>query len=461
VAALFVALSLVGVGALLPFVAPKVVVLATLTLALGVGVAAHPPLATYLLVGITPLVAGIDRGRLLPVLRPAEALEVLIAVALVGRGLLLATDGRGFVFRRSSLDGPILALAVTSSLVPLIWMVARGMTPTQDDIFYGLMIWKYYGLFLIVRSSITSDRQVQTALKVSVAAASIVAIVGIFQALQLFGTPRLLSGLYSPYGNVDALANSRGGSTLALPIAAADLLLLNLGLVLAAWPKLRGGRGVIAAGFAALFALGVVASGEFSALIGLILVVCAVAWVTKRAGMLVRLIPALLGALILLEPVIARRLEGFRSVSGLPPSWQGRLFNLSNYFWPELFSRGNFILGVRPAARVATSTMATGYVWIESGYTWLLWAGGLPLIIAFFIFAVRALRLTSTIAGVNGGAVSIAAASAFAGLVMIIPLMLIDPHLTYRGSSDLLFALLAMCCAPVARQLLRTGEMPA
>jgi hypothetical protein len=131
-------------------------------------------------------------------------------------------------------------------------------------------------------------------------------------------------------------------------------------------------------------------------------------------------------------------------------SWQGRLFNLTSYFWPVLFSHGNFLLGVRPAARVATSSMATGFVWIESGYTWLLWAGGIPLVVAFLVFAGKALRLCATVARSNAGMASIAATSAFASLVMIVLLMLIDPHLTYRGSADLLFALLAVCSTPIA-----------
>jgi len=94
--------------------------------------------------------------------------------------------------------------------------------------------------------------------------------------------------------------------------------------------------------------------------------------------------------------------------------------------------------------------MATGFVWIESGYTWLLWAGGIPLLVAFFVFAGKALRLGATLARSNPGAASIAATSAFAFLIMIMLLMLIDPHLTYRGSADLLFALLAVCSTPIA-----------
>ena len=76
--------------------------------------------------------------------------------------------------------------------------------------------------------------------------------------------------------------------------------------------------------------------------------------------------------------------------------------------------------------------------------------GGIPLLIAFLVFAGKALRLCATVARSNPGMASIAASSAFASLVMILLLMLIDPHLTYRGSADLLFALLAVSATPIA-----------
>jgi hypothetical protein len=433
---------LIAAGAAIPFTPPRLVVLGLAAMVLWIAVFLHPRVAAYVLIGITPLVAGIDRGRLVPVLRPAEALALLVGSALIARGLMRIRSGHVPRIRLSRIDMSILLLAVTSSIVPLAWMVARNQTVTQDDLLYALMIWKYYGVFLIVRASVRTESEVRNCLWISMASAALVAVLAVMQSLQLFGITRALSGLYTAYGSVEALENNRGGSTLSLPIAVADLMVFNLAIAVGFLLRARD-RSWILYGAAALFVMGVIASGEFSGAIALILGLVTLALLTRRARIVAAFVPALLAAGIFLRPVIERRLLGFQSASGLPVSWQGRIYNLTNYFWPQLSSHGNFILGVRVSARVSTSAMATGYIWIESGYTWLLWSGGIPLLCAFVYFLWVNLGLFLHRSR-RDDAVGVAALAASVGLIVISVLMLIDPHLTYRGSADLLFALLAL-----------------
>jgi hypothetical protein len=211
---------------------------------------------------------------------------------------------------------------------------------------------------------------------------------------------------------------------------------------------------------AGLFVAGVLASGEFSAAIGLVLAMVVLAILTRNAKPLGAFIPIFAGAAILLRPVIAVRTQGFQTASGLPVSWAGRLHNLQNYFWPVLFKHGNFVLGVRPAARVSTPTMATGYIWIESGYTWLLWGGGIPLLGTFIYFLWTNIRRFGAVARVRMDSVGIAALAATTGLSVIAVLMLFDPHLTYRGSADLLFALLALASVGAGERLVAPEAAP-
>jgi hypothetical protein len=141
-------------------------------------------------------------------------------------------------------------------------------------------------------------------------------------------------------------------------------------------------------------------------------------------------------------------------------SWTGRLANLQTYFWPKLFSGGNFLLGVRPAARIPVATQATGYVWIESGYTWLLWAGGIPLLAGFVFLACAAARrgwraarggMDGLGGAVGSGGTSVAGIALFTSIAVISALMTFDPHLTYRGTGDAFFTLLALAAPRMAR----------
>jgi murein biosynthesis integral membrane protein MurJ len=431
------------VGVAIPVVPAKALLLGLAALLLITAVALRPALATYLLIGLTPLTAGIDRGMAIPILRPNEALLVLVGAGLIIRGIVRASGSAPLRPRFDNLDLSLLLLAFTSSVLPLLWMLARRQDIVQDDLLYTVMMWKYYGIYLVARHSIRTPRQVRRCLWISMISASVVAVIAILQSLQLFGVTNFLETYYASYGNAEAITNSRGGATLSLPIAVADLMTFNLAIA-TGYLIHRHGHRVLLLGMAVLFMLGALSSGEFSGAIGLFLGIITLGILTHRLRLVAMVLPVFAIAGVALRPVIEKRLEGFGSASGLPESWIGRMRNLTTYFWPELFSDGNFILGVRPAARVVNESRAAGFVWIESGYTWLLWSGGIPLLLACLYFLWIAWRQNIALVDSRTDDVGIAALSLCVAFVVIAVLMTIDPHLTYRGSADLVFLLLGI-----------------
>ncbi len=222
---------------------------------------------------------------------------------------------------------------------------------------------------------------------VSMGSAAIVAVIAILQSMQLFGIPRLLRqpllrlrrherAHEQPRGR-DALAADRGGgpddpeprrspsgsscrrllSRAGCSVGASGLFVdrrAGLRADLGLHRPGRGGRGARRR--------------------------------DRRSGTLLRRSAARCSSPgILLRPVIQRGL-GFQTASGLPGELAGPLVQPDQLLLAVALLPLSTSCWACVSARVSTSAIATGYIWIESGYTWLLWAGGIPLLGAFLYF---------------------------------------------------------------------------
>jgi hypothetical protein len=407
-------------------------------------IVARPEYGAYLILLANPLIVGIARGQLGSILRPNEFLLAFILIAICIRGVLLVHGQRRSYVVFDQLDTALLVLVSAGSVAPVLWRYARGLTLSEDDLLYALVLLKYYALFRVFRSAITTTRQVEICLGISLTSALIVALIGLLQVNDLFGVPEFLLSYYDqPFEGHTTIMTERATSTVASAFGVADLMIMNIVIALA-MGQIGERLGLLH--FATLILLaGCIAAGELSGYVGLAAALFAFGVVSGRFHHLLPIGIAGAGlAALLLRRVIAIRLEGFQGQAGVPNSWARRWDNLQTYFFPDLFDHGNWVLGVRPAPRIPALETWREWVYLESGYIWLLWIGGIPFVAAFAFFAIVWLRTLRRIAQERTDAVGVAATSAFSYLVAMIVTMLFDPHLTLRGSADLFFPLLAL-----------------
>jgi hypothetical protein len=446
-AALAIAAALaLGAGAAVgAFNAPPQAVAVAGAMLLLVVVFANPAAGVWIWMIAAPLIVGIARGGGLGVLRPNEAMLLVIAAGVGLNCSWRLWRGERIVPEIGPIDVTVLGLALAGSLVPLLFRYGRGLVVSQDDVLYAMVFVKYFVLYAVVRLAIRTPAEVATALRLAIAAGALVAVVALLQVRDVLNVPGLLAAYYdSPFEGSSGPSVGRGTSTIASSFGLADMMAMCLAIVIA-WMAAGGKPRIVLVAAAVLFLGGSVAAGSFSGIIGLVVATVAVGFTVRRLVLIAAVaLPAAALSTVAFWPVIAGRLEGFESRLALPRSWLGRLENLQRFFWPELFSAANWLTGVRPAARVPAPETWRDWVYIESGYTWLLWSGGVALLIAFAAFATVAAARLFRVAREGGGPCNVAAAAGFAALVMIGVLMLLDPHLTVRGSADLFFPLIAL-----------------
>ena len=409
--------------------------------------ALFPVPATAVYVAVNPLLAGAERGMFVPQVRLNEALLVPLAAGLLVAGLRRWATATGVRPRFHRLDAVVVAVAATGSVTPLLWMYARDRAISTDDLLYGLTLWRLAVLYAVVRIFVRGPRATRTVLVAVLVGAVAVGAVGLLQVLGAGPVVDALTRLTPPGADGYAVDGSRATSTLGNPIAYGDVMVYAA--LVAAALALRGvrPRGLLAA-TAALLTLCALASGQVSVLLGVATTGVVFAVTTGAVG------PALLAAagavlvgLTVLRPVLAARLGDTDPQTGLPVSWTGRygrLENLEVYFWPQIGADWNWLLGVRPAARVPGAESWRDWVYIESGYTWLVWTGGLPMLVAALGLVLTAAHTGNRLRRAAEPVTAAVGTVVFTIAVGLVVLLVFDPHLTLRGGAELLFVLLAL-----------------
>jgi len=235
----------------------------------------------------------------------------------------------------------------------------------------------------------------------------------------------------------------RGGATLNSAIAVGDYLSYSLGVALVY--LLRGRRPRLrVAGACGIIVVGILGTGQFSAWISMVIVIVVVARAEKQMARLIKWVgPAAVLAALVAGPVISQRLAGFHGASGLPQSWVVRWSNVTTLYLPRL-AGFRWVFGVRPDTTLIPPETWRDIVYLESGYLWLFYVGGIPLVLAFIWFLRRGFAHTKKVIARRHDDISVAAVATRGALWCLAILSIIDPHLTLRGGADLFFCLLGL-----------------
>lgn len=409
-------------------------------------VAARSPVAgVSLYLATLPFLAGIDRGTALPLVRPNEAvLALVVAGALLGAYARYLTHPH-VSWRRTPIDGPLVAFALIAIVWPVTLLLLRGNRPTGADLAAILPTIKLVGIFLLTRTAVRTERQLLICTRLVIWPAGVVAVITILQTLQV-GVVLSVLQTYWASATAPGALTERGTATLGSAIAAGDYLLVALALLLGCHrrhlldPVEAGSLGV-------LCAAGLLATGQFSTWIGAVVMAIVLRrHIGVRRRQLLPLLPVLALAVLAGLPAVLGRLAQFGN--GGQASWAVRWANLSTFYLPQL-TGSRLLFGVEPNSVLSAPETWRTTVYLESGYLGLLWLGGIPLLMAFgwlswAVFRhVRALTDRPDVVGAHADALR-------AAWWLVVVLSVLDPHLFLRGTGDLLAVLLAVSSGTLA-----------
>ncbi len=438
------------------WLAPSVGVLVALAV---VALCARTPMYGLLIyLASLPILAGIERGHLIPLLRPNEAVLVLVVGGALTGGTWRWLRGARHRLRWTVWDGACAVLAACAVVWPLTWMLLRGHSPEPIELAALLPVCKVLGLYVFTRATVRTPADIARCLHTVLWSGAVVAAIAVLQTLHVGPVLTVLGSAWALDVDAENIA-SRGSSTLGSPIATGDFLIL-CGLLLVHASR-RGGvsrrtRLVLGSTIGA----GILACGQISTWIACIVVgALLMRQIDHRQGFRAsRVIPAVVVIGLIGAPAVAGRMQEFAQ-GQWPTSWLGRWDNLSNFYLPHL-DPSALAFGISPNSVTPAPETWRDVIYLESGYLDLLWIGGTPLLLGFAVLSWTVLRRAGRDAA-DLGPRGVCAQTLATWWPALLVLMVLDPHLTLRGPGDLMFVLMAVVAGPLLLPVTRTPVLPA
>jgi peptidoglycan biosynthesis protein MviN/MurJ (putative lipid II flippase) len=401
----------------------------------------RPVYAVYGYLVTLPFIAGIGRGKLVPLVRPNEALlAAVIAGALVG-AYVRYVGGHSLKIRLTRPDGVLLAFLVLSVVWPICSLLLRSRMPSVSELMALFPMTKLAALFVLVRVVVSTNAGILRCLRLIIWPAVVLGLIAIGQTLRVGPVVSTLARGWTADASVVGITE-RGSTTLASSIATGDYLVVALALVvmLGVRELLPRTERLVAA---FVLTIGILAAGQFSTWVAALVVAMVLGAkdaVLRRKAL--RFLPALPIVALVGAPAFIGRVSGFFDGFGVPRSWIGRYDNLTHFYLPGL---GNFrfVLGVSPNTVLPAPELWRTQIFLESGYLSLLWIGGIPLLLGFIWLSVELFQRFTSVARRRDARGAVA--SAMQGIWwMVVVLSLIDVHLVLRGFGDALAVLIAL-----------------
>lgn len=326
----------------------------------------------YLILSATMLISGIPRG--FPIssipLRPNELALVVLAGIVFVRGLLINRTQNGAPIVFGPIDLVFLVIFIGRGLIPSFVYLARGNSFSTDDIVTIFAFAQQYILYRVVLITVATKNTSKMVIHVLIFLSAIIAVLALFQALNIFGVRELLTTLKIGDGNLASGANQDrylkfgrayslfgGWNTLGAYMA------MNLSIIYVYYLSIKTGK---KESFFLLVAfmldvIGLLASGSFTGValfvIGILLATILGQRATGRAALRLPLVISVVLALglgvYLLQSGLQNRLTyQYRSTDAnllLPVTLQARIDLWMSVFIPYIKSNmEQLILGLGP-----------------------------------------------------------------------------------------------------------------